>query len=124
MTSVKNNQTSNEVNKQLLEENKEKLLSEKERILGILTRIGKRDGTGEFPGEYKPNFPNVGDETDENASEVTQFETSLALTKNLEEKLGKIESALKRLEDGTYGKDKEGNDIPEERLRAVPEAEK
>lgn len=111
------------MNEELLKENKKKLLAEKERILGILKRAGKKDGTGEFPGEYKPNFPNVGDEMDENASEVTQFETSLALTKSLEEKLGKVESALRRIEDGTYGKDKEGNDISIERLRAVPEAE-
>ncbi|MBI2607218.1 MAG: TraR/DksA family transcriptional regulator [Candidatus Doudnabacteria bacterium] len=111
------------MNKELIEENKQKLLSEKQRIVSILSRAGKKEGKGEFPGEYKPNFPEMGDKGDENAAEVTQFEASLDLTKRLEGKLKRVEAALKRIEDGTYGKDAQGRDIPEARLRAVPEAD-
>ena len=111
------------MNESLIQENKKKLLAEKERIVSILQKAGTKEGLGEFPGDYKPSFPDIGNKDDENAAEVTQFETSLALTKNLEEKLKKVKAALARIEAGTYGKDAEGKDIPEDRLRVVPEAE-
>ena len=111
------------MNKALLEESKAKLLAEKQRLLGILKHDSKQEGKGEFPGEYKPEYPEVGDKPDDNAYEVEQFETNLALSKGLEKKLEKVEAALQRIEDGTYGKDAQGKEIPEARLRAVPEAD-
>jgi RNA polymerase-binding transcription factor DksA len=113
----------NEMNQQLLEENKQKLLAEKEKIRGILLKQGKLDGPGEFPGEYKPSFPEVGSDEGDNAFEVEQYATSLAVTQDLEVKLNKIEAALNKIEEGTYGKCKMGDDIEEERLKVVPEAD-
>jgi RNA polymerase-binding transcription factor DksA len=111
------------MNQQLTLENKAKLLAEQKRIRGILAGEGKLDGKGEFPGEYKPNFPAFGDGEDENANEVAAYETNLGIKRDLEARLTKVESALEWIEQGTYGKCKEGDEIEEERLRAIPEAD-
>lgn len=111
------------MNQHLIEENKEKLLAEQKRIRAILGFQATVDGSGEFPGEYKPKFPEFGDGEDENANEVTAYETNLAVTQDLEKKLSKIESALKRIEQGTYGRCVYGDEIEEDRMRVVPEAD-
>jgi RNA polymerase-binding transcription factor DksA len=111
------------MNEQLLQENKAKLESERKRIRTVLGHEGTLDGTGEFPGEFKPKFNEVGREDGENASEVENFANTLGETQVLEQRLIKIDAALKRIEDGTYGKCIEGDDIEEERLRVLPEAD-
>ncbi len=111
------------MNQQLIEESKKKLMAEEKRLRTILGHEGQMEGKGEFPGEYKPDFPELGREEGENASEVEQYGNNLAVTQDLESKLTKIEAALKRIEDGTYGKCKMGDDIEEERLQVIPEAE-
>lgn len=92
------------------------------RIRTVLGHADTKDGDGEFPGEYKPKFQEYGREDGENASEVEQYANDLGVTVALEEKLKKIEASLKRIEDGTYGKNEDGTEISEERLRALPEA--
>lgn len=111
------------MNEQLLKENKAKLESELVRLKGVLGREAVKDGAGEFPGEYKPMFHEVGREEGENASEVEQYANTLGETQVLEERLAKIEAALLRIENGTYGKCSQGDDIEEERLRVLPEAD-
>lgn len=111
------------MNQNLIEENKQKLQAEAERIKTIISHEAGPDGKGEFPGDYKPKFEEVGREEGENASEVENYATNLAVTQDLEEKLKKIEEALKRIEDGTYGKCKMGDEIEEDRLRVLPEAD-
>ncbi|HYF98196.1 MAG TPA: TraR/DksA C4-type zinc finger protein [Coxiellaceae bacterium] len=106
-----------------MQENKAKLLQEQVRIREILGRQGTADGNGEFPGEFKPNYEELGSEQGENAQEVEQFQNNLSVTQDLESKLTKIESALQRIESGTYGKCLQGDDIEEERLRVLPEAD-
>ena len=50
-------------------------------------------------------------------------EFTLSLMKNEEETLGRIETSLERIEDGTYGDCEEcGIEIPKARLTAVPYA--
>jgi RNA polymerase-binding transcription factor DksA len=111
------------MNQTLLEENKAKLESERKRIRTVLGHEATLDGDGEFPGEFKPKFQEIGREDGENASEVEQFANNLGETNILEDQLKKIEAALARIADGTYGKCKEGDDIEEDRLRALPEAD-
>ena len=111
------------MNQQLVEENKVKLEAERARLRGVLGRKDTEDGDGEFPGEFKPKFDEVGREEGENASEVENFANELGETNVLEEKLTKIEAALKRIEAGTYGVCTGGDEIEEDRLRAIPEAE-
>lgn len=111
------------MNDQLIQENKTKLESERQKLKAILGREATEEGSGEFPGQYKPNFDERGREDGENASEVEQYANNLGETQALEQRLTKIESALQRIADGTYGKCAQGDDIEEDRLRAVPEAD-
>jgi RNA polymerase-binding transcription factor DksA len=111
------------MNDALIKENKEKLLQEQARLKSLLLKEGKEDGKGCFPGDFQPKWPTVGDKEDENATEVSMYQTSLSLTRDLEERYDKIAAALERIEKGTYGKCKEGDDIEEDRLRVVPEAD-
>ena len=110
------------MNQQLIDENKARLLDEEKRIKIILGHEDTKDGAGEFPGEYKPKFDELGSEEGENASEVENFGNQLAVTEDLEIKLTSVRAALDRIEKGTYGKCSEGDDIEEERLRALPDA--
>lgn len=109
------------MNKTLIEENKAKLLAEQKRIQGVLKRDDVVDS--EIPGGHKPKFNELGSEDGENASESEQFGNDLSVTEDLESRLKKIEWALARIKDGTYGKCPMGDEIEEARLRAEPAAE-
>lgn len=111
------------MNEQLIQANKAKMLAEVERIKAVLSNAGTKDGDGEFPGEYKPNFPELGSEEGDNASEVEQYATNLAVTQDMETKLASLEAALQRIENGTYGKCPQGDDIEEDRLAILPDAQ-
>lgn len=109
------------MNNQLLEENKAKLLAEQKRLRTVLGHESKQDS--EFPGGHKPNFMEIGTEQGENAAEVEQFANDLSLTEDLSTRLVKVEAALQRIADSTYGKCTYGDEISEARLRAEPAAE-
>jgi RNA polymerase-binding transcription factor DksA len=111
------------LSKEFIEHNKKMLIVVKSRIETILNRKDLKDGAGEFPGEFKPKFDELGNEDGENASEVEKFSNELGVTLNLEARLKEIDAALKRIENGTYGKCTEGDEIDEARLRAMPTAE-
>jgi RNA polymerase-binding protein DksA len=74
-----------------------------------------------------------GDETQESGTQdhladsaalTYDRELDFSLEENSEQVLGEIDRALKRLEDGSYGKCLNcGKDIPAERLEAIPYAE-
>lgn len=66
----------------------------------------------------------IGDDEDENASEIAVDEVNQDLIARIEKDLEKIEAALERISNGTYGVDlNTGEDISEDRLRALPWAE-
>ncbi|MFA5052406.1 MAG: TraR/DksA family transcriptional regulator [Patescibacteria group bacterium] len=68
-------------------------------------------------------WQNVGDKDEDNAVEVANFQDSVALERNLEISLEKIETALKKMDEGTYGQcEKCGNPMEDDRLLAYPEA--
>ncbi len=108
------------MNKQLAEENKTKLLGEKSRLLKMLKRDTVPDP--EIPGGHKPKFNEVGSEQGENAYEVEQFGNELSVVEDLEARLKQVESALGKIEEGTYGTCDQGDAIDEARLRAEPAA--
>ena len=57
------------------------------------------------------------------ASETFEREKDVSILENVDEQLRDVEGALKRLDDGTYGRCEIcGKDIGDERLRARPEA--
>lgn len=73
--------------------------------------------------EEKVKFPEYGDKSDENAQEIGEYTTNLAANKVLEDTLRDIESALDRMEKGTYGICKYcGEPINEKRMQARPVA--
>lgn len=97
---------------------KEQLLADKERVQAELSGISKGDNH-----ETHAKFPEFGDKSDENAQEIEGYTTNLATEKILEDNLRDIESALERIENGTYGICKYcGLPIAEKRLLARPVA--
>jgi|SRR6185369_16378651 len=105
---------------QTLEELKKKLLAEKEHLEKELSRFAKATST---PGNYETRIEDMGTDPDENASEVEEYVDNLALENTLEAQLKDVSEALRKMEDGTYGKDENtGEEISEDRLRAYPAA--
>ena len=68
----------------------------------------------------------VGDaEPEDVAGSLSQFETASALAERLRSEMARIEAAELRLRDGTYGISVvSGEEIPDERLEAVPWADR
>ena len=93
----------------------ELLAAERERIERGLARLGHQD-TGEPADEDDPG--NL-------ASELYQDELDEGLADDLREELAAVERAEARLAAGTFGLSVEsGQPIPDERLEAVPTAER
>ena len=94
---------------------RELLAGERERIVRALAQLGHQD-TGEPADEDDPG--NL-------ASDLYQDELDEGLADDLREELGAVERAEARLAAGTYGRSIEsGKPIPDERLEAVPTAER
>ncbi|PIR96333.1 MAG: hypothetical protein COT92_01715 [Candidatus Doudnabacteria bacterium CG10_big_fil_rev_8_21_14_0_10_42_18] len=89
---------------------KSKLLEEKKRL------------TEELSGLYA--HTELGDGQDENAEEIAVDEVSKNMIFRIKTDLGKIDKALAKIENGSYGVDDEGASIDEKRLRALPWADK
>ena len=66
----------------------------------------------------------VGDDYDENAQEVEVDVVNRDLIARIQNDLTKIDKALAKIADGTYGVDDEGKEISEARLRVIPWADK
>ena len=91
------------------------MAAERARIERALARLGHED-TGEPADEEDP--ANL-------ASELYEDELDQGLADELREELAAVERAEARLADGTYGLSVEsGKPIPDERLEAVPTAER
>jgi len=105
--------------KRMLERFKKKLIKEREKLLADVNHIrneelgkSQRDATGELSG--------YADHMADGATDTIERQVSLGLMSNEEAMLIKIDGALKRIEDKTYGvcelcKEK----ISQERLNAV-----
>jgi DnaK suppressor protein len=94
---------------------RELLAAERARIERALARLGHED-TGEPADDQDP--ANL-------ASELYEDELDQGLADELREELAAVERAEARLVDGTYGLSIEsGKPIPDERLEAVPTAER
>jgi len=71
--------------------------------------------------KVKEEFPDFGDDEDENALEVADYSDRLSMEHVLEKQLRDVNSALARIADGTYGIDKyTGEPINEKRLLTRP----
>jgi DnaK suppressor protein len=94
---------------------RELLAAERARIEKALARLGHQE-TGEEADDQDPG--NL-------ASELYQDELDAGLAEDLRDELDAVERAEARLAAGTYGLSVEsGTPIPDERLEAVPTAER
>jgi DnaK suppressor protein len=94
---------------------RELLTGERERIERALARLGHQD-TGEPADEEDPA---------NQASDLYQDELDEGLADDLRGELASVERAEARLAAGTYGRSIEsGKPIPDERLEALPTAER
>lgn len=100
---------------------KKSLTGEKERLEKELGEIAGKNP--KVKGGFKIRFPQFGKSKDENAQEVTEFETRKALEANLEKRLAEINETLKKTEGNTYGVCQSClAEIEEPRLKAMPTA--
>ena len=95
---------------QFIEEMKRKLEEQKQKLQSDLAGLAPHS--------------EVGDDYDENASEIEMDEVNQDLIARMKSDLVKIDKALVKIADGTYGVDNEGKEISEQRLRAIPWADK
>lgn len=108
------------MNKSLQEKLKSVLLAEKNRLETELSQFAHRNPKA-AESDFNTDFPNMGDKEDENASEVARFSDNLSLEDELEKALRDVDTALKMIDEGTYGKCKYcGQEIDERRLLARP----
>lgn len=72
-------------------------------------------------GDFDANFPEYGEESDENAREIADYLSNKPLEMTLEKTLRDVNIALKRIKDGNYGICKYCDQpIDEKRLLARP----
>jgi DnaK suppressor protein len=93
-----------------IEEMKEKLLAQKKKLQEDLSGLSVHT--------------EMGDDQEANSDEVNVDEVSQDVSAVMKKDLAKIEKALGKIADGSYGTDDEGKQIGEERLRALPWADK
>jgi len=107
----------------ILEELRQKLIEEKKRIEENISKTeSAKKGTDR---EYETKFEDIDRDQEENADEMEMYESNMAVDESMKEELKKINAALERIKEGTYGLCKNcGKEIPVERLRAYPQAER
>ena len=100
---------------------KKKLEANQKNIEHQLSKVAKKDKT--IAGNYRTPFPEIGNQLDENAQEITEYEQSLAIEHSLEEELKLINEALEKIASGKYGFCENcQQEIPYERLEIRPQA--
>lgn len=93
------------------------LEAEQSKLQAEIENITRRTGAG----REGVDFPSHGDKEDENAAEVAEFSDNLSLGSELESALKDVHSALKAIDNGTYGKCKYCQQVIDtQRLMARP----
>lgn len=112
---------------------KELLLEEKKKLEGELKELGVKnatnpkdwEATAEDPGEQLDALKEMEPDSSDMADRIEEYETRAAEEAPIEERFNNVVSALKKIEEGTYGWcDGEGekHEIEEGRLKANPAA--
>lgn len=98
---------------------KDDLVKKRSEIMSELSEFTTK--TKNSDNDFVSEFPNYGDQFDDNAQEVSQYSTDLEAGRILEGTLKDIDSALKAIENGNYGICKYcGNEIEAKRLLIRP----
>lgn len=107
------------MNKKDLTEIKSELISEKKHLEAELDKIAKKNPHN--PNDYDAQFEDVGDDEEDNTSEVVEYGLNLTLEKTLEKSLKDVKKSLERIEKGDYGVCKYcKQEIDPKRLKARP----
>jgi len=108
--------------KEFLRKQKEKLEQEKKKIEAQLSSFAKE--SEKQKGDWTAKIPEFnGGHLEEEADEVEEYSTRLALGETLEQELKDINLALEKIKKGKYGIcEKCGNPIPQARLKVHPQA--
>ncbi len=94
------------------------LESEQKRLIGELDKLR----TSVRPADERREGSPFG-KREEEATETMELEKRLALEQGMKDQLAKIERALNKFDEGTYGRcDSCGQPIDPERLEALPQA--
>lgn len=91
----------NKLTPEILKQIKAELLEKRAQLLNELSEV--TDTPTGASDQKNVKFPEFGDKPDDNAQEIDGYTTNLATDKILEDGLRDIESALTRIEAGTYG---------------------
>ncbi|MBT4153124.1 MAG: TraR/DksA family transcriptional regulator [Candidatus Magasanikbacteria bacterium] len=95
------------------------LEAKKIKLTEELSNFASKDA--HVDGEYNANFPEYGNEDDENAREIADFTANKPLEMAMEKELRDIGKSLQRIEEKTYGICKYCEEpIAEKRLQARP----
>jgi DnaK suppressor protein len=99
--------------------------NQKQRLLALRDElVGVRDGLDEDERELEGGGDDF-TETDSGDMSQSIFDREMDATveEGIQRRLGEVEKALQKVEEGTYGVcDDTGDEIPRGRLEAVPEA--
>jgi len=93
-----------------INEMEQKLLAEKQKLEGDLEGLKSHE--------------ELGGDLDSNVQEVEDDEVSQDMIARINSDLEKINRSLVKIKEGNYGTDDEGKAISEDRLRAIPWADK
>lgn len=111
------------MNKEKLLYYKDKLIKEKMRVNEIIGQL-KDNGMTQYNAETSSELSFYDNHPSDIATEVFEAEMGISLEANEAAIIGKVNDALKAIDDESYGKCKQcGKDIDEGRLEALPYAE-
>ncbi|MDX9893492.1 MAG: TraR/DksA C4-type zinc finger protein [Patescibacteria group bacterium] len=103
----------------VLDEIKQSLEDEKTKLEKALGDFTSKDST--IKDNYRSEFPDFGNDEDENANEVAEYSDRLSLEHTLEKQLRDVHQALASIVQGKYGVCKHcGKAIEIERLKIRP----
>lgn len=102
---------------EFIAEMRERLTSERDQLL---TRLGHH--AHQDHGDFVATAPEYARDEEENAMEAADQVALEGITESEEARLKELQAALGRIESGTYGVTRDGELIPEARLRANPAA--
>ncbi|HYF11971.1 MAG TPA: TraR/DksA C4-type zinc finger protein [Actinomycetota bacterium] len=99
------------------------LLEEQERLQQIRNSLAREPVDGNSERDALGEISFADQHPADVASETFEREKDVSILENVDEQLRDVDGALKRLDDGSYGRCEIcGKDIGDERLRARPEA--
>lgn len=105
-----------------LEQIKKKLTESKKEVESQLRKFADKDK--KVKGNFQTRYPDYGEEMQDSAEEVSDYDRTLPVEHQLETELAKIERALEKINDGNnFGLcEKCGKEIEKERIMVNPQA--